>query len=197
MRSIKLAATLVAATFVLVACKDIPLLPKWNAAESVPLVTQRIALTGAGRFPAGASVPGGASVPVSFPADSQKMDGLIGQILQDSLLNGSLAIVITKSVVVSGVDTVFADSAQSRLNGTARIMIPVTISAPAGSRDSTLNPIGSAALLMLQNVAKNSGHLYLQIRGQATCPAPGPCTFQSSDSVTIKLQLLATVPISR
>jgi hypothetical protein len=195
-----LAATgLAACTFIVLAgCKDIPLLPKWNADEKIPLASQKITVSPP--FPSGVTVPNGTSQNVSFPAQSQAVDGLVGQILQPGLLAGSIVSVVTKSatVTINGNDTLFIAQTQADLTNPAatRIVVPLTINA-ANTKDSTQAAITAGGLTMLQNVATASGSLWIQMRGQATCVNAAGCTFTAGDSVGVRLTLLATIPISR
>lgn len=200
MKPTRLAATSLAAiaTFITLGCK-VPLLPKWSADEKIPLASQKITLVPP--FTAGVPVPGGTSQPVSFSPQSQTIDGLIGQLLKSGLDAASIVSVVTKSVAVSAADTLFiaADSVSLSNAAAQRIVVPLTIVA-ANAKDSALTQLtgtNAAGLTMLQNVAIAGGSLWVQMRGRATCPNPGPCTFTTSDSVGIKLTLLATVPISR
>src|SRR5260370_25295201 len=95
-----LAATSLAASAILalVACKDIPLLPKWNSDEQLPLASQKITVSPP--FPSGVTVPNNTSQNVSFPAQSQAIDGLIGQFLKPGLLPGTIVSAVTKSASV-------------------------------------------------------------------------------------------------
>jgi hypothetical protein len=198
MKLSKVAAVSLAACaiLVLIGCKDIPLLPRWNADEKIPLASQKITVSPP--FPSGVTVPNGTSQSVSFPAQSQTVDGLIGQILQPGLLAGSIVSVITKSVTIDGNDTLFIAATQADLTNALaqRIVVPLTILA-ANAQDSSLAVINAGGLAMLQNVANASGSLWVQMRGQATCNKVGGCTFTAGDSVNVRLTLLATVPISR
>jgi hypothetical protein len=198
MKLSRLAATSLAAcaTIVHIGCKDIPLLPKWNADEKLPLASQKITVSPP--FPAGVNVPNGTSQSVSFPAQSQAIDGLVGQILQPGLLAATIVSVITKSVTVSGADTLFIAATQPDLTNAAaqRIVVPLVIVA-ANAKDSSQTVVTAGGLTMLQNVANASGSLWIQMRGQATCVNAAGCTFTAGDSVGVRLTLLATVPISR
>jgi len=197
----KVTATCLAAgaILVLLGCKDIPLLPKWNADEKVPLASQKITVSPP--FPSGVTVPNGTSQNVSFPAQSQTVDGLVSQILQPGLVAGTIVSVITKSatVTINGNDTLFIAATQADLTNALaqRIVVPLTITA-ANTKDSTQAAITAGGLTMLQNVANaGNGSLWIQMRGQATCVNAAGCTFTNGDSVGVRLTLLATVPISR
>jgi hypothetical protein len=193
------AASLAAcATIVLVGCKDIPLLPRWNADEKLPLASQKITVSPP--FPSGVTVPNNTSQNVSFPAQSQTIDGLVGQILRPGLVAGSIVSVVTKSatVTINGSDTLFIAATQADLTNALaqRIVVPLTIVA-TNTKDSAQALITAGGLTMLQNVANASGSLWIQMRGQATCANASGCTFTAGDSVGVRLTLLATVPISR
>ncbi|MFI5207948.1 MAG: hypothetical protein ACHQU8_04175 [Gemmatimonadales bacterium] len=198
MKPTRLAAKTLAAiaSIVLVGCKDIPLLPKWNSDEQLPLASQKITVSPP--FPAGVPVPNGTSQNVSFPAQTQTIDGLVGQILKPGLVAASIVSVITKTVTVSGADTLFIAQTQADLTNPAatRIVVPLSIVA-ANAKDSSQAVVTAAGLTMLQNVANASGPLWIQMRGLATCVNAAGCTFAAGDSVGVRLTLLATVPISR
>ena len=196
----RLAATALAASFVLAACKDIPLLPKWDADEAVPLASQKITISPP--FASGVGILNGTSQSVAFPAQSQNIDGLVGQILRPGLAADTIFTVVTKSasVTINGNDTLFIAQAQADLTNAAatRIVVPLTIVA-SHAADSLQTGITPAGLTMLQNVAAASGQLWVQMRGQATCQNPsGPtCTFAAGDSVNVRLNMHAVVHVSR
>ncbi|MFI5281171.1 MAG: hypothetical protein ACHQU1_11780 [Gemmatimonadales bacterium] len=196
MKLTRLTALAAITSIVLVACKDIPLLPRWNADEKIPLASQKIIVSPP--FPAGVNVPNGQTQSVSFNPQPQPIDGLVGQILQPGLLAASIVSVVTKSITVSGADTLFIAQTQADLTNPAatRIVVPLSIVA-ANPKDSSQSTITAGGLTMLQNVANASGSLWIQMRGSATCVNAAGCTFTSGDSVSVRLTLLATVPISR
>src|SRR5260221_13072518 len=138
MRLTTAAATTLAASaiFVLAGCKDIPLLPKWNSDEQFPLASQKITVSPP--FPSGVTVPNNTSQSVSFPAQSQAIDGLIGQFLKPGLLAGTIVSVVTKSasVTINGTDTLFIAQTQADLTNplAQRIVVPLTIVA-ANTKD--------------------------------------------------------------
>lgn len=198
MKLTRLAAIAAITSIVLVACKDIPLLPRWNADEKIPLASQKITVSPP--FPSGVTVPNNTSQNVSFPAQSQTVDGLVGQILQPGLVAGTIVSVVTKSasVTINGNDTLFIAQTQADLTNplAQRIVVPLTITA-TNTKDSAQAVINAGGLTMLQSVATASGSLWIQMRGQATCANASGCTFTAGDSVGVRLTLLATVPISR
>ena len=183
-------------TCVTLGCKDIPLLPKWDASWNLPLPSQVIKLQNA--FPAGIPVtPFSGNVSFTAP-QSEPIDGFIGQVLGDSIGTASIAMVLTKSIPLSGSDTLFVAATVADLSNPAaqRIVMPLTMIA-ANAQDSILTPLTAGGLAMLQGVAKNNGTLQVQLSGRVTYSGPAPRAVTSTDSIGVKLALLATVSISR
>lgn len=199
MKPTRLAATAVAAVgfAVLAACKDIPLLPKWDANEAVPIASQKITISPP--FPSGVTVPNGTSQPVSFAAQSQPISGLVEQILTPGLAADTIFSVITKSasVTINGADTLFIAQTQAGLgNAATSVVVPITIVATS-TRDSAATGLTPAQLAILQGAATSTDTLWIQMRGRATCANAAGCTFAAGDSVGIKLTMHAVVHISR
>lgn len=181
------------------ACKDVPLLPKWNADWNLPLPSQSIKNI-FGAVPV--TIPAGTSASVSF-TQSQTVDGPIGGLLKQQLSNASFIVTVTKSIPLDGVDTLFiaADTFAFTNPAATRIVVPITLSAAnvGAVKDSIApNPVVSASgLLMLQNIANSSGTLWIRMKGQVTYPGPGSRAVQPGDSVLLKLALLSTIAVSR
>ena len=199
MKPTQLAATAVAALgfVVLAACQDIPLLPKWDANEAVPLASQKITISPP--FPAGVTVPNGTSQTVSFAAQPQEIKGLVDQVLTPGLAADTIFSVITKSasVTISGADTLFIASTQAGLGAAATsVIVPITIVA-TNTKDSAATGLTPAQLSILQGAATSTDTLWVQMRGRATCANAAGCTFTAGDSVGIKLTMHAVVHISR
>jgi len=191
MRTHILAAAGVAATVtcVTLACKDVPLLPKWDADWYLPLTSQGVALLG----PFAGSVPPGTSASVSFLPLPQSLDGAIGSLLQQPLSNGRVIVTLSKGLPVSGADTVF-------LSGTSGGVPVDTFAVAFAAGDASVTdtiPIGSAGLSLLSSQASSNGSIYIQLRGRISYNGAGNLTVTSADSIGVKLALLATIAVSR
>jgi hypothetical protein len=181
-------------TSVTLACKDIPLLPHWDADWNVPLPSQAIALFGP--FPG--LVPPGTSANISFPPQSQTFGGSVGSLLEQNLSNAALVVVLSKALAVSGADTVFvaADAASLTNAAATRIVVPVAFTAADLTVTDTV-PVTAAGITMLQNLAQSNGSLWVQLRGRVSYAGPGNLTVTTSDSIHVRLSLLATIAVSR
>lgn len=182
-------------TSITIACKDIPLLPTWDADWNVPLPSQDIALFGP--FPG--VVPPNTSANVGFPPQKQSLGGSVGSILDQDLSNAGLVVVLSKSaaMTVSGNDTVFvaADSASLTNPASTRIVLPMTFAESATSVTDTL-AIATAGIAMLKNVAQSDGTLWVQLRGRLS-HSTGVLTVTPGDSIHVRLSLLATIAVSK
>jgi hypothetical protein len=184
-------------TAVTSACQDVPLLPKWNADWNVPLPSQSISLAAA--FSPLTTIPANTPANVAFGAQAIALDGAIGQLLRQPLSNASLIIVLSKSIPLDGADTVFVAQSPAELTAptASTIVIPLSLVA-ANAKDSVQSPaLTPANLTMLQNVAIAGTTLQVQMRGRVVYPGPGNRTITSTDSIGVKLQMLATVAVSR
>ncbi len=173
---------------------DVPFAPRWDADWNVPLPSQKIVLLG--QFPA-AIVPAGTSANVSFPVQPLELDASIGTILQQELRSASLALTLTKSVAISGTDTLFVASSRANLsnNDPSTIVLPMAFAAADTQVDST-RAVSAAGLAMLQTVAEAKDSLFVQLRGRATNPGPGTITLTATDSIGIRLALIARIGVS-
>src|SRR5579859_1897831 len=195
MKTTRLAATSVAALgfAVLAACKDIPLLPKWDSNEAVPIASQKITISPP--FPSGVSVPNGTSQNVSFAAQPQPIDGLVSQILTPGLAADTIFTVVTKSasVTINGADTLFIAQTLAGLgSATTSVAVPITIVA-TNTKDSAATGLTPTQLAILQGAATTTDTLWVQMRGKATCANAAGCTFAAGDSVGVKLTMHAVV----
>jgi len=181
------------ATSVTLACENIPLLPHWDADWNVPLPSQSIGVPFAG------IVPAGTSATMSSVPQRQSLDGSIGSILDQSLSNAALVVVLSKTLPVSTDDTVFvaADSASLTNVSATRIVVPVTLTASDLTPVTDTFTIATPGLTMLQTVAKAKGSLWVQLRGRVTYAGPGTLTVAPGDSIHVRLSLLATIAVSK
>lgn len=181
------------AAFVGAGCQDVPFAPKWDADWYVPLPSQKITLTTF--FPA--FVPAGTSADVSFPPQPQKLDASIGSILQQDLRAALLVMTLTKSVPISADDTLFVASSRANLSNGApsTIVFPITLATTDTEVQDTL-AVNQAGLTMLQTTAAAEDSLFVQLRGRATYSGPGTLTITPSDSIGIRLALIARIGVS-
>jgi hypothetical protein len=170
------------------ACKDVPLLPQWDANWNVPLPSQSLVV------PPGV-IPATASAPVSFPTQQEPLDKSVGSLLQNAADTGSVQLTLVKkpSLAVSGNMTLQIDSTGAF--GPATISIPVTFTAAS---DSTTAVTGGASLAMIRATANNNGSLFVKLSGTVTNPGPGTVTVTSAnDTITVKLAVIATIHVAR
>lgn len=181
------------AAFAAAACNDVPFAPRWDADWYVPLSSRKIELLGP--FPA--VVPAGTSANVSFPAQPQKLDASIGAILKQDLRAASLVMTLAKSVAISALDTLFVASSRANLtNGAAStIVFPITFLTSDTRVEDTL-VVNAAGLGMIQTVAAAQDSLFIQVRGRATYPGPGTLIITATDSIGIRLALIARIGVS-
>ncbi|MEK6768441.1 MAG: hypothetical protein AABY85_05550 [Gemmatimonadota bacterium] len=182
------------AAFAAAACSDVPFAPRWDADWYVPLPSQKIVLLDAFQTPV---VPAGTSANVSFDAQPQQLDASIGAILQRDLRSASLKLTLTKSVAISGTDTLFVASSRPNLtNGDpTTIVVPMSFAAADTQVDST-RAVSQAGLSMLQTRAQAQDSLFVQLRGRATYPGPGTLIITATDSIGIRLALIARIGVS-
>jgi hypothetical protein len=174
------------------ACKDVPLLPQWNADWNLPLPSQAVPL------PVGVIPSGFPPQQVSFPAQQQQLSSSIGSLLKQDLSNASVVLTLAKTLNLNGTDTLFIASSNADLTNAAATRIVIPVSFTAADRTvvdtATVNAIG---LGMLQSVADNDGSLFIQLRGSVQNSSGAPVAVTSADSIHVKLALLATIGVSR
>ena len=168
-------------------------LPTWDADFLVPLPSQRIRLDSAfGFVPA---IPAGTTTDISFPEKTAALDESLGDIIEEMLVARLIA-TVTTTVPLDGVDTVFvAGSSADLVNPAAvRVTLVMTMVAAVATTVDTID-ITTAELDMLKNVALAGDSLHIQMRGRVTYPGPGPRPVGPTDSIGVRLQLLARVPV--
>jgi hypothetical protein len=191
------AAAVVAVTTVTLGCKDIPLLPTWDADWYVPLTSRGVSLSGPfGGF--GGTVPAGTSVPFSSAVQQQSLDGAVGGVIDQEVRGAEVIVTLTKTLAISTDDTIFVAASAADLTNAAatRVVVPTSLAA-ADQRVTDTVAIGQAELTMLRNVASAGGDIYVQLRGQATWAGPGTLTVTSTDSIGMRLALLTRIAVSR
>lgn len=179
------------------ACKDIPVLPKWDADWVLPLPSQTIS------FPTelgAVTVPPTASFPIDFPAQQQAMDGSMGQIFADSGLLRSAQVILElrKNTALATNDTLFVGESQAALvHGNPRtIEISLNMSG-ADTMVTTTLPITGTNLQMLRSVTDTQGDLWIKLSGRASNPSTTQSvTLTSADQLGIKVRLFATIGVS-
>lgn len=175
------------------ACNDVPLLPQWDADWNLPLPSSAQAL------PVAVIPNNTPAVAVSSPVDTQSLANSIGQLLKQDLSNASVIVTLSKTVNLSGTDTLFVASSQANLTNAGdptRIVVPLSYT----SADRTLVDtvaVTAAGLSMLQSVATNEGNIFLQMRGSVQNNSGATVTTTTADSLRVKLALVATIGVSR
>jgi hypothetical protein len=180
-----------ALTIALAACEDIPLLPRWDADWYVPLPSQAISV------PFSGSIPAGVGAPASF-TEQQEMEGSIGDILRETLRGATVIITLTKSVALQVDDTlVVSNNAADTLNpAAAPIFMSLAMATTDTETDDTL-VVSQAGIDMLRATAEAQGTLFVHVRGQLSNPGPGSVTVNPSDSIGVRIALIARIAMSR
>ena len=191
----RFAAFAAAAAAFCLACKDVPLLPKWNADWNLPLPSKSVNQVFG---PAAVTVPAGTSAAVTF-TDSITVDGPVGGLLKQDLSNASIIVTVVKSIALGGAPTLQIDSSKTFATSiNVAIRLDSSKVAPAGRDSVTPNTsVSQAQIGMLQGVANNNGRLYVRLSGNVHCHTSGTCTVSPTDSILVKLALLSTIAISR
>jgi hypothetical protein len=173
----------VAVICVTTAC-DVPVLPQWDTNWYVPLPSTAMAL------PPG-PIPNGASANVSFPTQQQSLDESIGSLLKNAADTGSVILTLSKTLNLSGVDTLFISASSAGLDvpGAGRILIPVSFTAA----DRTVVDTVSTSLALVQNTADANGDLFIRLRGSVSNNTGGTITVTTADSIKVKLALLTLI----
>lgn len=174
------------------ACNDIPLLPTWDSDWYLPIPSQAIAL------PVGVIPNGTPPQSVSFPPQQQDLDDAVGALLKQDLSNAQVIMTISKTVDLSGSDTLFIAAAAADLTnaGATRIVIPFTLTTADRTVVDTV-ALTAVGLGLLQSVADNDGTLHIQMRGTVQNNSGGTVTTTSADSIRVKLAMLATIAASK
>ena len=163
---------------------DVPVLPQWDTNWYVPLPSQAMAL------PPG-PIPNGASAQVSFPVQQQALDESIGSLLKNAADAGSVILTLSKTLNLSGTDTLFISASNAGLDvpGAGRILIPVSFTAA----DRTVVDTVATSLALVQNTADAGGDLFIRLRGSVSNNTGGIITVTPADSIKVKLALLTTI----
>ena len=208
MRLRRLSALVGAATAtVFAACEHPPFAPKWDADMYLPLSTQPIHLN---TFFGTGSIPAGGSGSVNFPAQTQEISGVLGQLLDKMVTDptrcssaGGLSchhvtLTITKTTPVAFQDTLFVASSLANLvaSGAGTVVFPLTIAATPGTVVDTLY-LTQASVAMLEAAGQNSTPLWIQARGRVSNPGASAVPITGADSLSISLAVTLRVAVSK
>ncbi|HEY2805794.1 MAG TPA: hypothetical protein VGI92_08050 [Gemmatimonadales bacterium] len=170
------------------ACKDIPLLPQWDADWNVPLPSQSLVVPPS-------VIPSGFSVPVSFPTQRDSLNQSVGSLLQNAADTGSVQMTLIKqpSLALSGNMSLQIDTTNAF--GASTITIPVTF---AAASDTTVATAGGANLAMVRAAANDNGALFVKLSGTVSNPGPGNVTVTAANgTITVKLAVISLIHVSR
>ena len=105
---------------------------------------------------------------------------------------------MAKTPPVAIAETLFLAASQAALGapGPGRVELPFAMAAAETARTDTL-PVPQAGLTMLQAVAASDGTLYVMRRGTLSYNGAGNLTLTPTDSIGVRLALLARVMVSR
>lgn len=179
------------------ACKDIPVLPKWDADWVLPLPSQTISFPSAfGSF----AVPPSTSFAINFPAQQQEMSGAFGQVFSDSGLLRSARVILElrKTTALALIDTLFVgESSGALVNGNARtLQIRLNMTAADTMVVDTVD-VTATNFQMLNDVTSNQGDLWLKLGGRASNPSTTQTvTLTAADQLHIRVRLFATIGVS-
>ncbi|HXY70129.1 MAG TPA: hypothetical protein VEH62_11810 [Gemmatimonadales bacterium] len=193
---------------VLAACKDAPLAPRWDADMYMPLSTQPIRLSST--FIA-LTIPAGASGQVSFPAQSQDITGVLGDILKNMVTDPArctstgalscdlLTLTVSKTKPIAGQDTLFVANTQANLTAAAAasgtVVFPIGVAPADVTRTDSLY-LTQASVGMLQAAGQSGTPLWIQLRGQVSNPGASAIAITASDSVGLSLAVTVRVAVS-
>ena len=184
-------AALVAVT---AACSDVPLLPTWDTDWVFPLVNVNNDQL-FGTF--SVILAPGAAVPIAFPVQHIQLDQRLNAILGQRMKSATLVITISKSLAVTGSYSIAVARDAAGLLAAPDSGIALRFSVhPLVATNSDSASFSVAGLAMLQSVADAHGILWVQLRGATTVAGPGNLTIVPSDSVSIQLNLRATIASS-
>ncbi len=174
------------------ACGEVPILPQWDADWYVPLPSQSVS------FPLSGTLPANTPFAFSDSLGSQDMSGAIGDLLQKDLKGGHVIMTLAKTTQVSMADTLFIGSAPGDTvpSNPATILLPFAMTVSQASVTDTI-AITPANITMLSTVANTTnGRLYLTLKVRGST-GPNPVTITSSDTLGIRVALIATIAMSR
>jgi hypothetical protein len=197
-----------AAAAAFAACKEPPFAPRWDADMYMPLSTAAIHLDS--RF--GGVIPGNTSDTVSFPPQSQGVDGPIGDILKNLVTDPTrartvLTLTVGKRTAAAATDTLFIASHSSGLRPTPQdttIRFPLSLAASDTTKTDSITLSVAQITMLRQTVAQDcvplfgpcsqpSQQLFVQLRGQVSNPSVSPIVVTSADSITVKLTVTARI----
>jgi hypothetical protein len=179
------------------ACEDVPFVPKWDADWYVPVPSDALHLTDV--IPVGTPVPPGAPSVTVADTSTQNLDESVGALLERTIRSASVIVTLSKSAALqfSSNTTVTVAASQADLSnpGANRIVVPLNITAADVSVTDT-SVISAANIDMLRGVAAGGGNLFVEVRGQITYQGSSVYTIQATDSIGVRLALLARVGVS-
>lgn len=186
--SAKRAALAAACVMCVTTACDVPVLPQWDTNWNVPLPSTAIHLPPV-------PIPNGTTVSDSFPTQQQSLDESIGSLLEHAADTGSVIVTLTKrqGLALSGTDTLFMASSLTGLNTSGpanRIEVPIAF---AASDASVTDTVHVPNLGIIQSAAESGGTLFLRLRGTISNTSGGTVTPLATDSIAVKLALLATI----
>jgi hypothetical protein len=190
------AALLAAVGGVLLACEDVPLAPKWDADWYLPVSSQPIRLQD--KF-GPITIPPGAPPITAADTTQQGLDESVGSVLERDITSAGLIVTLSKtpSLPFALSDTVIVAGSQADLSNAAapRIVVPVGVASTDGTvTDTTV--VSSAAIAMLRTTAESGGTLFIEVRGRIQFTGTSPYTVQASDTIGVKLAMLARIGVS-
>lgn len=189
MRRLALSAS--ALTLLGIAACHVPMAPKWNADLFFPINYPDVALA---NFVPGGTVP---PIAVAFntPVQNQTVQGATQQVLTSQDLKSlSADIIIANSVNINGqiVMSVASNPAflcgGSSANPSQSLTVPINLTQTAGDTTHVVADL---------SVFQNASVLYYQTCASLQSPSAGGTTITAADSLSLAVNLFATVQVSR
>lgn len=168
---------------------DVPVLPQWDTKWNVPLPSQAVPL------PVGVIPNGFPPQQVSFPTLVEPLDKSIGDLLRNAADTGSVILTLSKTVNLSGTDTLYVAADSNAFNNPAitRIAIPVSFTAA----DRTVVDTVSTNFTLIRTTAEAGGNIYIKLRGSVSNNSGSTVTVTPADSIHVRLALLTLIHSSK
>lgn len=170
----------------LAAC-DVPLAPKWTVDITFPVDFPAVAVADyavAGQIPSG-------SISFNGPVTTQDVQGATDQVLSEDLKSLHAEIVLVNDVQISGQIVISVASASGNLFSTypgLALTDTITVRPTAGDTSYVTADLG---------LFQNAQTLYFQTKGTIASTSPSGTSVGPTDSLQVRMNLFATVQLSK
>lgn len=178
-----------------VACADVPFVPRWDADWYVPLPSQSISLPP--YFPSIIVNPGD-SADVSFPDQALDLQAAIGDLLQQTIRSANVSLELRYTISLGGNATLVVAGSQADLGNASatRIVFPMTLNPATRSASDTIT-VTSAGIQMIASAANSGNPLWVRFTGRVRYQGSSPDTLSSTDTLGVRAALLTRIAVSR